>query len=601
MLTSVKPDTYKCSENSHFFSLKNNFFILTLAFNARLCYNKYVLTLTERKRSVEMNIGFRENITIEFKSDLKKLSNDVIIESVVAFANTNGGRFFLGVEDNGDITGLHPSHKDPSKLAAFIANKTIPPVAVHTELIDTNNIKYLIITVPKYSAIVAASNGKVLRRRIKLDGEPENIPMYPYEMNSRLSSLRMLDYSAQPVPEAVYSDLDPVEREHLRSIIQNYHGEKTLLDLDDTELDLALRLAIEQNGVFVPTYCGMLLIGRRERLSMLVPTAEATFQELQGTDVVANESFILPMLTAFEKIESYMDARNHTEEMEEGLFRISIPDFDKRAFREALVNAFCHRDYTILGRIRVALDDDGLTISNPGGFIEGVTIENLLTAEPHGRNPALADALKRIGLAERTGRGIDRIFEGSLSYGKSLPDYSESNSNTVNLFIPKSLPDKAFIKMVAEEQSKIGRPLSINALLILNALKSNRRLQLKSLTHMIHINEYKVRTTIEKLVESGLVETDGNGNNRSYILSAELYKNANNVIGYVRQTGINRIRYPELILKFAKNNYGKVTRKDVMQLLHLNQGQAYRLLVKMTEDGMLILVGKGKFAYYKIK
>lgn len=548
-----------------------------------------------------MNIGFRENMTVEFKSDLKKLSDDVIIESVVAFANTDGGKFFLGVEDNGDITGLHPSHKDPSKLAAFIANKTIPPVAVQTELMDADDVKYLIVTVPKYTAIVAASNGKVLRRRIKLDGEPENIPMYPYEMNTRLSSLRMLDYSAQPVPEAVYSDLDPVEREHLRNIIQNYHGEKNLLDLDDTELDLALRLAVEQNGAFVPTYCGMLLIGRRERLSTLVPTAEAAFQELQGTDVAVNESFVLPILTAFEKIESYMDARNHTEEMEEGLFRISIPDFDKRAFREALVNAFCHRDYTMLGRVRVLLDDDGLTISNPGGFIEGVTIENLLTAEPHGRNPALADVLKRIGLAERTGRGVDRIFEGSLSYGKSLPDYSESNTNQVKLFIPKSLPDKAFIKMIAEEQSKIGRPLSINALLILNALKSNRRLRLGELAHMIHLNEYKARTTVEKLVESGLVEADGNGNSRAYILSAALYKNADNVIGYVRQTGIDRIRYPELVLKFAKNNQGKVTRKDVMQLLHLNQGQAYRLLVKMTEEGKLLLVGKGKFAYYKIK
>ncbi len=548
-----------------------------------------------------MNIGFRENMTAEFKSDLKKLSDDVIIESVVAFANTDGGKFFLGVEDNGDITGLHPSHKDPSKLAAFIANKTIPPVAVQTELMDADDVKYLIVTVPKYTAIVAASNGKVLRRRIKLDGEPENIPMYPYEMNTRLSSLRMLDYSAQPVPEAVYSDLDPVEREHLRNIIQNYHGEKNLLDLDDTELDLALRLAVEQNGAFVPTYCGMLLIGRRERLSTLVPTAEAAFQELQGTDVAVNESFVLPILTAFEKIESYMDARNHTEEMEEGLFRISIPDFDKRAFREALVNAFCHRDYTMLGRVRVLLDDDGLTISNPGGFIEGVTIENLLTAEPHGRNPALADVLKRIGLAERTGRGVDRIFEGSLSYGKSLPDYSESNTNQVKLFIPKSLPDKAFIKMIAEEQSKIGRPLSINALLILNALKSNRRLRIGELAYMIHLNEYKVRTTVEKLVESGLVEADGNGNSRAYILSAALYKNADNVIGYVRQTGIDRVRYPELVLKFAKNNQGKVTRKDVMQLLHLNQGQAYRLLVKMTEEGKLLLVGKGKFAYYKIK
>ena len=486
-------------------------------------------------------------------------------------------------------------------MAAFIANKTIPPVAVQTELMDADDVKYLIVTVPKYTAIVAASNGKVLRRRIKLDGEPENIPMYPYEMNTRLSSLRMLDYSAQPVPEAVYSDLDPVEREHLRNIIQNYHGEKNLLDLDDTELDLALRLAVEQNGTFVPTYCGMLLIGRRERLSTLVPTAEAAFQELQGTDVAVNESFVLPILTAFEKIESYMDARNHTEEMEEGLFRISIPDFDKRAFREALVNAFCHRDYTMLGRVRVLLDDDGLTISNPGGFIDGVTIENLLTAEPHGRNPALADVLKRIGLAERTGRGVDRIFEGSLSYGKSLPDYSESNTNQVKLFIPKSLPDKAFIKMIAEEQSKIGRPLSINALLILNALKSTRRLRLGELAHMIHLNEYKVRTTVEKLVESGLVEADGNGNSRAYILSAALYKNADNVIGYVRQTGIDRIRYPELVLKFAKNNQGKVTRKDVMQLLHLNQGQAYRLLVKMTEERKLLLVGKGKFAYYKIK
>ena len=570
------------------------FYRLTLAFNARSCYNEFDSMLTERKRSVKMNIGFRENMTVEFKSDLKKLSDDVIIESVVAFANTDGGKFFLGVEDNGDITGLHPSHKDPSKLAAFIANKTIPPVAVQTELMDADDVKYLIVTVPKYTAIVAASNGKVLRRRIKLDGEPENIPMYPYEMNTRLSSLRMLDYSAQPVPEAVYSDLDPVEREHLRNIIQNYHGEKNLLDLDDTELDLALRLAVEQNGAFVPTYCGMLLIGRRERLSTLVPTAEAAFQELQGTDVAVNESFVLPILTAFEKIESYMDARNHTEEMEEGLFRISIPDFDKRAFREAVVNAFCHRDYTMLGRVRVLLDDDGLTISNPGGFIEGVTIENLLTAEPHGRNPALADVLKRIGLAERTGRGVDRIFEGSLSYGKSLPDYSESNTNQVKLFIPKSLPDKAFIKMIAEE-------FSSQNFYAKDTMKSNRRLRIGELAYMIHLNEYKVRTTVEKLVESGLVEADGNGNSRAYILSAALYKNADNVIGYVRQTGIDRIRYPELVLKFAKNNQGKVTRKDVMQLLHLNQGQAYRLLVKMTEEGKLLLVGKGKFAYYKIK
>ena len=83
-----------------------------------------------------MNIGFTESLTIEFKSDRKKLQDDEIIEAVVAFANTEGGDLFLGVEDNGDISGLHKEHRDTTRLAAFIANKTVPPMPVLTELMD---------------------------------------------------------------------------------------------------------------------------------------------------------------------------------------------------------------------------------------------------------------------------------------------------------------------------------------------------------------------------------------------------------------------------------------------------------------------------------
>ena len=144
---------------------------------------------------------------------------------------------------------------------------------------------------------------------------------------------------------------------------------------------------------------------------------------------------------------------------------MAAPEFDKRAFREAVVNAFSHRDYSIMGRIRVAVTEEGLTIANPGGFIEGVTIRNLLTAEPHGRNQLLADALKRVGLAEKTGRGIDRIFEGLLIYGRGVPDYSNSTSVAVSLFIPRGKPDVQLAKMIAEEQNRLGRPLPINTLI----------------------------------------------------------------------------------------------------------------------------------------
>lgn len=545
-----------------------------------------------------MNIGFKEDLHNEFKSDLKCISDSDIIDVVIAFANTDGGTLYIGVEDNGDITGVHPNHKDTTKLAAFIANKTVPPVTVSVEKEDDEYIK---IIVPCCRSIVASSTGKLLRRRIKTDNTPENVPLYPHEINSRLSDLSLLDFSAQCVPDTQYSDLDDIERERLRNIIRSYHGEQALLELENDELDKALRLVDEVDGKLIPTYTGMLLIGRKEKLKQKVPTAQAAFQVLNGTNIVMNESVNLPILAAFEKIGMFMDARNSEEEIEEGFFRISVFDYNKRAVREALVNAFCHRDYTMLGRIRVLLDDDGLTISNPGGFIEGVTLENLLTVEPHGRNPALADALKRIGLAERTGRGIDRIFEGSLLYGKPLPDYSESNSVMVKLFIPKSLPDRSFTKLISDEQSKMGQALPINTLLVLNELKRNRRVNLAELVESTHINDSKIKITVEKLVESGLIEAIGNGRSRYYTLSASVYKQSDNITGYVRQTGIDRIRYPEMIIKFAKSNNGKIARKEAADLLKIRESQAYRVLKKMSDEGSLILVGKGKYAYYKLK
>ncbi len=544
-----------------------------------------------------MNIGFRETLTVEFKSDRKRLPDSDLIDAVVAFANTEGGELYVGVEDDGEITGLHPQHKDAIQLAAFIANRTMPPVSVTVESFDN----YVRVSVPRMRSIVSSSDGKTQRRRIKPDGTPENVPMYPHEFASRLSALRLLDYSAQIVPDADYSDLDDVERERLRGIIRSYHGEQSLLELDNEELDKALRLATEDNGKMVPTFCGMLLIGKRESLIRCVPTAEAAFQVMNGTSLSVNESFTLPILAAFEKIKNFFDARNSEEEIDEGLFRISVFDYDKRAFREALVNAFCHRDYTVMGFVRVMLDDDGLTISNPGGFIEGVTLENLLTVEPHGRNTALADALKRIGLAERTGRGIDRIFEGSLLYGKALPDYSESNSVTVKLFIPRSLPDKAFTRLISEEQARNGNPLPLNTLLVLNELKRIRRASITELSAAIHVSETKVKHTVERLTESGLVEAVGTGRGRHYTLSAKVYQQADDVTGYVRQKGIDSVRYPEMILQYAKSNGGKVTRAETVELLRVTPPQAYRLLKKLEDAGKLTGIGHGKGAYYEIR
>lgn len=539
----------------------------------------------------------KETLEIEFKSDLKKLSDTDLIDAVVAFANTSGGDIYLGVEDDGTPTGVHESHKDYTQLAAFIANRTVPPISVQAEPVYSDDgIMILLIHVPKNRSIVSSSSGKMQRRRIKGDGTPENIPLYPHEITTRLSELSLLDFSAQPVPGAQYQDLDPIERERLRSIIRSYNGEKYLLELSDEELDKAMQFVVTMDDNLIPTYTGMLILGRKEKLKELIPTAESAFIMMRGTEVTTNESFYLPLLAAIEKMIDFVAARNPEQEVEQGLFRISIPEFNPRAVREAIVNAFAHRDYTQLGRVLVRIDADGLSVSNPGGFIEGVTYHNILTVEPHGRNPVLADALKRVGLAERSGRGVDRIFEGSLMYGRDLPDYSESTSTSVRLFIPRGMPDKKMVALISEEQQKTGVPVSLNALFVLNALKHSRRMSLSEISAECNILETKLRPTVERLTEAGIIDGIGNGRGRVYVLSAKAYKDP---AQYVRQTDIDVIRYSELIIKLAQTKE-YITRKDVVDLLHVSGPQAYRLLKKLENSKQLIRNGNTSAARYTI-
>lgn len=542
----------------------------------------------------------KETLTVEFKSDINCLDEKELVSEIVGMTNTDGGVLYLGVEDNGDITGVHNKHKDPNGAMALIANKTVPSLSVRAEIIEEEGIEVLQIQIPMSKTIVATSDGKIQRRRLKPDGSPENVPMYPYEIPGRLSSLGQLDYSAQILVGATMDDLDSGERDRLRNIIKYRKGDRTLLELTDEELDKALQLVKEEAGVLYPTVTGMLLLGKEDRIAELLPTAKAVFQVLEGTKVRKNEQTSKPLLATFELFEEYMKAWNPEREMEYGLFRVPIPEFSEAAYREGLVNAFCHRDYTLIHAVRVAIEDEGLTISSPGGFIEGVNLKNLLTVEPHGRNPVLADALKRIGLAEKTGRGIDRIFEGSIVFGRPLPDYSETTSMYVKLFIQRAEPDLAFTKMISNEENRLGRSLPINSLLILSALQNQCRLTITEIAEVTNIGEIRAKAVVEKLVEVGLVDASGNNKSRFYILSAKVYKEQDNIVGYVRQTGIDAVKYEAWIMELMHKQGGKITRDNVVELLNVTPPQAYRLLKKLSDKGSIKLVGSGRAAYYEL-
>ena len=546
-------------------------------------------------------IPMKENLTTEFKSDKKRYPDNLLIEELVGMANTKGGELYLGVEDNGEITGVHKFHEDINGLKALVANMTVPSLSVRAEILYEDGKKVLKIEIPMSRSIIATTSGKLLKRRLKIDGSPENVPMYPYEINTRLSELSLLDFSGQILSGAKIEDLDPNERIRLKKIIELRHGDSLLLELEDEELDKALQLVKEENGQLFPTVTGMLLIGKEKRLIELMPTAKSVFQVLDGTIVRKNEEFSKPLLETFEIFEENFKVWNPETEIENGLFRIPVPEFSYNAFREALVNAFCHRDYSMLGSVRLAITDEGMTISSPGGFIDGVNLKNLLTVEPHGRNQTLANALKRIGLAERTGRGIDRIFEGSIIYGRPWPDYSESTTTIVKVFIQRAKPNIPFLRMIYEAGRRNGKSLSINSLLILSLIEFERKVTLQGIIQKINLTETRIKANINKLIEEGLIEEIGSRKNKEYILSKSVYMENNNSIGYVRQSGIDAIRHEEMVLKLVKESNNGVRREEVSELLNVSKDKAYLVLKKLVESNKIELIGKGRGAKYFYK
>ena len=552
------------------------------------------------KHELKAILAGGETLTVEFKSDLKGLPDRDLVAAVVAMGNTEGGLILLGVEDDGTVTGVQPTHQDTAGLAALIANRTSPSVAVRVEEVDWNKQKFLHIQVPKVRGIVSTSDGLLLRRRLMISGKPEAVPFYPHEIMQRQSALGLVDPSASPITSLTVEDLNPLERQRIREAIRRFGGDPSLLPLADEELDGALGLVATVDGIRRPTLAGLLLMGREELLRQHVPAHEVAFQVLAGTEVQVNEFFRKPLLQTFEEVEMLFKAHVKEQEIEVGLFRVPIPNYDRRAFREALINALVHRDYSRLGAVHVRLDEDGLTLSSPGGFVEGITIHNLLVTAPRSRNPLLADIVKRIGLAERTGRGIDRIYEGMLRYGRPAPDYTMSDATSVVLLLPKSDADITFLEMILRHEERTGAAMPIDSLIILSRLRYERRLTTVDLAANTQKSEQATRTALEKLVEAGLVEAHGAGRGRTYTLSAKVYRHSGRKAAYIRQAGFDPIQQEQMVLAYI-DKHGAIKRAEVMDLCRITGPQAYHLLKRLKEQGKIRQKGEKRYAVYTRK
>ena len=541
----------------------------------------------------------KEDLIVEFKSDRKCLPLDELYREVVAMANTEGGTVFLGIEDDGTVTGLHSQHENTIEIVAKIQTHTMPPQYTVVRIEHWDGFPVMTIEVKASRQLVMTSDGRYLRRRLKQDGTPEIIALQPHEVVQRLSSIQMIDPSAQVIENVRASNaLNPIERERLRNMIRIYHGDTALLELTDEELDKALEFVKMRDGILSPTIAGLLMIGHEQYIRDYVPGNEVLFQVLNGVDVLANPPAMRnTVLSIFEKVDLMFQSRVTEQEIQVGLFRVPVPNYEPDAFREGFVNALVHRDYFRNGAVHVQLQEGSMMISSPGGFPEGVSSDNILTVAPTPRNRVLAEAAKRIGLAERTGRGVDKIYRAMLRSGHDIPDYSNSSSTSVVLRLNSAEFDEPFVRMLIEEEKKMDSLMPVDALIVLTTLKNERRASLPELARKVQKIETDAKVTVEWLVELGMVEGIGNGKARRYMLSSKVYALSGDETGYIRQRGMTIIDEIGMIMRHVEK-YGTINSRQTADHCKSDLNHANYVLKKMVEKNMLIRCGRGKNTYY---
>ncbi len=543
---------------------------------------------------LERLIGGGESYSLEFKRDI---NDSELTTNVVCLANGDGGLLLIGVDNDGAVIGARPRHgkaTEPERLPALVANTTSPPVNVTASTVDVGGKTVIVIEVPKQTSLVSTTSGVYVRRALDVNGDAQCLPMQPHDAIARLASIGQRDLSAMPVPDATSDDLDEIEIGRFRESVRTI-GDRTLAELSTDDLISALGFRTVDGDLVVGA---VLMFGTEQALRRFVPTHEVAFQVLdQSSGVQANRIQRIPLVRAMTELSSAIAPFNLEEEVEHGLLRVGLPRYSDVAIRETIANALVHRNYGLMGQVRVAIENDVLSVTSPGSFPDGITIHNLLSVPPKPRNPLLADAFKRAGLVERTGRGINRVFAGQLELGRPAPDYSRSTNDRVEVRMRSGPADQELAAFIASVRSRNAGMVDLRFLQVLHEVRQERRITSDRTAEVLQVSVDEARAELNKLVEQGLLEARGERKGRSYHLASSVYEQLGEQAEYVRTRGFDTLQHEQMILTYV-DRYDRISRSGVVDLCQLEPAQATRLLGRMVDAGKLDMRGQKRGAYY---
>lgn len=445
---------------------------------------------------------FRESETVE----LKEVVVDDIKKEIIAFANCDGGKLYIGVRDDGTVIGLDNADSVSLQISNMVRDAIKPDITMflHYETIVENGKNIVAVDIQRGT----------------------DRPYYLAKKGMRPEGVYVRQgYSSVPATDTairrMIKETDGDRFEAMRCLNQDLTFEATKKEFELRKTDFepqqmrTLKL-IDQDGL----YSNLALLLSDQCVHTI---KVAVFQGTDQTIFKDRREFTGSLMQQMNKVYDFIDFRNQTRATIEKLYRVDVRDYPEVAVREALLNLLVHRDYSFSASAFISIYEDRIEFVSIGGLMPGIELEDIMVGISVCRNQDLANVFYRLHLIEAYGTGMGKIMKAYESM--QVKPVIETTKNAFKIILPNI--NAKYETENATVKTKSGTPVTVHTEKelsdeeekILEYARKHGTITRNDVIGLLEVSASTATRVIRKMVKTNLLEQKGKARNTHYTIA----------------------------------------------------------------------------------
>lgn len=436
---------------------------------------------------IETLITQEESKTLEFKENA--YSKERLLASIIALANTSGGKIIIGVQDKTkNIVGIRNPYTEEERLASLICDSIAPFLLPTIEILPWRDTHILIIDVP-LSALrphYLASKGLEKSTYVRVGSTNRLADIYLIESLKRSVSAHSYDEEAY-----LRAEVDDLDKQTIEEAFRLFRSPLETRDL------LSLGILTKSHGNTCPTIGGLLFFGiEKERFFPDAWIQAGCFQGFNKSVILDSQTIQTHFHEIVNQSLNFIRRNLRVGLRIEDVAHEEYWEIPRIALRETILNALIHTDYGLQGApLRISIFDDRIEIENPGLLPYGLTIEDIQAGFSKLRNRVIARIFRELKQTEQWGSGIQRIMKTCGDAGLEPPLFEEVSNSRFRVTLYRKRVKAAYVDETDQR--------------ILNLLKKEGPHSTKFIAQHIGLTERGIRPRLTRLLEKGKLQTLG--------------------------------------------------------------------------------------------